>query len=302
MKLSTPFFLLFVTIGVVEASKAHDGLSRLSPAHRRHSNAHLHVRSQSGRCKTRAATSSSLTSKAAQSSTSISEVHSSTSQHSSEQATTTHHAATTSHASSASHATSSAKSNSTPSGQTLAVASGVINVASNCGAIGASKDISPTSGPNGAQYWLNCGVDGGGWNPPYVKVSDIVAKDLNDALKESNSPFTACAPYVDLFYKYGNQFGVAPILIASIAMQESSCNPDTTGGAGEQGLMQITKDKCGAAPGGNCKDPDYNIKTGTDFFKTTLNDNRHDSGPGYCCSLDFVLSLPTKSGLFAAGS
>lgn len=37
-------------------------------------------------------------------------------------------------------------------------------------------------------------------------------------------------------------------------MQESSCNPGTVGGAGEQGLMQITKDKCGGAPGGNCKD------------------------------------------------
>ena len=38
-------------------------------------------------------------------------------------------------------------------------------------------------------------------------------------------------------------------------MQESSCNPHTVGGGGEQGLMQITKDKCGGAPGGNCQDP-----------------------------------------------
>lgn len=44
-------------------------------------------------------------------------------------------------------------------------------------------------------------------------------------------------------------------MIASIMMQESSCNKDTVGGGGEQGLMQITKDKCGGAPGGNCKDP-----------------------------------------------
>ncbi len=47
---------------------------------------------------------------------------------------------------------------------------------------------------------------------------------------------------------------VPPIIIASIAMQESSCNPHTVGGGGEQGLMQITKDKCGGAPGGNCQD------------------------------------------------
>lgn len=34
------------------------------------------------------------------------------------------------------------------------------------------------------------------------------------------------------------------MLLASIAMEESGCNKDTVGGAGEQGIMQITKDKC----------------------------------------------------------
>jgi membrane-bound lytic murein transglycosylase MltF len=34
------------------------------------------------------------------------------------------------------------------------------------------------------------------------------------------------------------------MLLASIAMEESGCNKDTIGGAGEQGIMQITKDKC----------------------------------------------------------
>lgn len=48
---------------------------------------------------------------------------------------------------------------------------------------------------------------------------------------------------------------VPPIMLAAFAMQESSCNPDETGGGGEQGLMQITSDKCGDAPNGNCKDP-----------------------------------------------
>jgi membrane-bound lytic murein transglycosylase MltF len=37
-------------------------------------------------------------------------------------------------------------------------------------------------------------------------------------------------------------------------MQESSCNPSAVGGAGEQGLMQITREKCKGAPNGNCKD------------------------------------------------
>lgn len=44
-------------------------------------------------------------------------------------------------------------------------------------------------------------------------------------------------------------------MLASFAMQESSCVPSAVGGAGEQGLMQITVDKCGGAPDGNCQDP-----------------------------------------------
>ncbi|KAH9892564.1 glycoside hydrolase family 23 protein, partial [Cubamyces lactineus] len=135
------------------------------------------------------------------------------------------------------------------------------------------EDITATRGPNGDISWLNCGVTSGGWNPPYVQVSDIVAVDLYDALKDPNTPFKACSPYIDTFVKYANQHNIPPILIASIAMQESSCDPNTVGGAGEQGLMQITKDKCGGAPGGNCKDVDYNIKTGTAFFAQTLQDN-----------------------------
>jgi membrane-bound lytic murein transglycosylase MltF len=43
-------------------------------------------------------------------------------------------------------------------------------------------------------------------------------------------------------------------MLAAFAMQESSCNPSAVGGAGEQGLMQITREKCKGAPNGNCKD------------------------------------------------
>ena len=76
-------------------------------------------------------------------------------------------------------------------------------------------------------------------------------------------------------------------------MQESSCEPNAVGGAGEQGLMQLTKDKCSDAPSGNCKDPvsrgcvahphfilvlshvlqNYNIMTGAKYFSDTLNGN-----------------------------
>ena len=44
--------------------------------------------------------------------------------------------------------------------------------------------------------------------------------------------------------------------MAGIAMQESTCNPSASDPqGGSYGLMQITPDKCGGAPNGNCEDP-----------------------------------------------
>lgn len=53
-------------------------------------------------------------------------------------------------------------------------------------------------------------------------------------------------------------------------MQESTCNAGATGSRGEQGILQITQDKCGGAPGGNCHDPEFNIKTGGQYLKDTM--------------------------------
>lgn len=142
-----------------------------------------------------------------------------------------------------------------------------------CGASGATEDITPTTGPNGALWYFNCGIEGSGWNPPPMTIGDVVAKDLNEALSEPGTPFAKCAPYVGFFYQYGAQYNIPPIFLASIAMQESSCDPSRTGGAGEQGLMQITVDKCGGAPGGNCKDPNYNIQQGALFLSELLSEN-----------------------------
>ncbi|KAL0068796.1 hypothetical protein AAF712_004125 [Marasmius tenuissimus] len=147
---------------------------------------------------------------------------------------------------------------------------GLLNVASTCGDVGATADITNESGPNGALSWINCGVDGSGWRPQFVQVSDLKVVDLSHALEDPNSPFKACGPYIDKFVQYGNEFGIPPIMMASFAMQESTCNPSTTGGGGEVGLMQITVDKCGGAPGGNCYDPNYNIRTATSYFKNVL--------------------------------
>ena len=67
--------------------------------------------------------------------------------------------------------------------------------------------ITPLTGPNGAESFLNCGVEGSGWTPPPVTVGDLIAMDLATALKAPNTPFKNCAPYVSLFEQYGGQFG-----------------------------------------------------------------------------------------------
>ena len=116
--------------------------------------------------------------------------------------------------------------------------------------------VTKTSGPNGSEDWLNCGFESpGGWQPPYIRVEDVITQSLSSALQSSSSPFKACADFISIFEKYGNQYGIPAIMLASFAMQESSCKPNTVGGAGEQGLMQITRDKCVGAPNGNCQDP-----------------------------------------------
>ncbi|PPR05822.1 hypothetical protein CVT26_010102 [Gymnopilus dilepis] len=156
-----------------------------------------------------------------------------------------------------------------------ASSAGLIAVKSSvCGPSGATKQVTKLSGPNGDIDWLNCGFEGGGWTPPFIRVQDIVTQPLSSALKSPNSPFKACSPYISIFEKYGDQHGIPAILLASFAMQESGCNPHTVGGAGEQGLMQITQEKCVGAPHNNCQDPDFNIGTAAKYFANSLAANK----------------------------
>ena len=68
-------------------------------------------------------------------------------------------------------------------------------------------DVTPVSGPNGNIDWLNCGVNAGGWQPPYVTVQDLITKDLATAIQAPDSPFKACTPFVEMFEQYANEFG-----------------------------------------------------------------------------------------------
>ncbi|KAF8904493.1 lysozyme-like domain-containing protein [Gymnopilus junonius] len=172
-----------------------------------------------------------------------------------------------------SHPTSQA-SHPNAAASNIASSVGLITVkSSTCGPSGATKQVTKLSGPNGNINWLNCGFEGAGWTPPLIRMQDVITQPLSSALKSPSSPFKACSPYISIFEKYGNQHGIPAIIFASFAMQESSCNPNTVGGAGEQGLMQITKEKCAGAPNGNCKDPDFNIATAAKYFANSLAGN-----------------------------
>ncbi|ELU37088.1 SLT domain-containing protein [Rhizoctonia solani AG-1 IA] len=101
---------------------------------------------------------------------------------------------------------------------------------------------------------------------------DLRYKDLGAELASGNSIFKNCAQYWDAIDDASGET-VPAIMIASIMMQESSCNKDTVGGGGEQGLMQITHEKCAGAPGGNCRDPWFNIHTGARYLKGQVDAN-----------------------------
>lgn len=95
--------------------------------------------------------------------------------------------------------------------------------------------------PNGAEDWLNCGLNGGGWTPPHVTIDQLVAAEL-----DASGVFSPCGDFIGKFKQYGGEFNVHPIMLASFAMQESTCNPGATGGNGEAGLMQISPPNCEA--------------------------------------------------------
>ncbi|KAK4053056.1 hypothetical protein OIV83_001791 [Microbotryomycetes sp. JL201] len=156
----------------------------------------------------------------------------------------------------------------------------------NCGDSGANDDT-----PNGSQSFLNCGISksnrDSGWNPPHVTLDQLKFASLDQAIKDGGL-FSNCAPVADTIDQVGKALGLPPILIASIAMQESSCNPSLTGGAGEQGLMQLIPANCGGAPDGDCKNLWFNVYAGANLLKNNI-----DSVGG-----NFLLGLGMYNGWF----
>ncbi|KAI0093248.1 hypothetical protein BDY19DRAFT_903019 [Irpex rosettiformis] len=261
MKVTIPFVWLVLAVGLAEASSVHaerdlGAHARLAARHRRSPiEAPAFERrgnsSSNKRCKPKASPSSSSAAPAE------------TQNKSPEPVQPVQAAAKPKTTSSAAPAENTATTKAS-GGQKL------LTVSSSCGSSGATSDITSSSGPNGSEDFLLCGLHGGGWNPAHVTVNDIVYKDLNDVLNQKSNPFSACASFVQFFYQYGNQYNLPPILIAAIAMQESSCQRDQVGGAGEQGLMQITKDKCEGRSPDACRDPSFNIGKGASYLRSLL--------------------------------
>jgi len=160
----------------------------------------------------------------------------------------------------------SSGSNSGSSGSSSS-STGLTTAASYCGGPAATSDA-----PNGAEFYLNCGMNGGGWAPPNVAIGELTYVKLRDAISSGSGVFDPCTNYLDIFESVAASSGVPDIFLASFAMQESTCNPSAVGPNGEQGLMQLTQDKCGNAPNGNCQDPTFNINEGATYIQQTISD------------------------------
>jgi len=160
--------------------------------------------------------------------------------------------------------------NSTASGH---LTTGLIKVVDKqCGPTGATLKSTKTAGPNGAIAWINCGISksdpSSGWTPPSIQMSDLIYKDLSEF---TSTTFKPCAQYIDIFNQVAKEVKIPAIFIAAFAMEESSCDPNSSGDDGDAyGLMQITSDKCGGAPDGNCADPLFNVQTGAKYFASQL--------------------------------
>lgn len=100
--------------------------------------------------------------------------------------------------------------------------------------VGATSDVEQGSGPNGSEDWFNTGMDGDGWNPPYMGIGDVQHISLNDFYAGAGS---GCQQFDGYFQAAASQNGIDPVFLAVIAMQESSCNPSATGPT--PGLMQV---------------------------------------------------------------
>ncbi len=107
------------------------------------------------------------------------------------------------------------------------------------GACDSTQGGASPCGPNGSEKWLNRGIDGDGWEPPFLDVNSLEHISLEEYYNGIGSD---CEPYDQYFQSSGQKYNIDPAILAFIAMLESSCNPDA--GSGTPGLMQCDPSNC----------------------------------------------------------
>lgn len=96
-----------------------------------------------------------------------------------------------------------------------------------------------------------------------MALEDIYYISLSNFYGGFGSP---CAKYDQYFQSSGSGYGVDPVILAVIAMQETSCNPDFSGST--PSLMQVS---CDYYPNGTCTDSiEDNVNAGANYFVTHL--------------------------------
>ncbi|CAI7677045.1 hypothetical protein N7533_000251 [Penicillium manginii] len=158
-------------------------------------------------------------------------------------------------------------------------------VGSNPKAEGATDKVTSKTGPNGSEDWLNTGITGGGWKPPYLALEDIYHISLDTFYDGIGSP---CKKYDNYFQSAGSKYSIDPVILAVLAMQESSCNADA--GGPTPGLMQVS---CENYPNGKCTDSiQDNVNAGANYFHGQLKETGGNA----------IQAFGRYNGWFVAGS
>jgi len=147
------------------------------------------------------------------------------------------------------------------------------------------KLVTPGSGPNGSEDWFNTGLDGDGWNPPFLDFNSLYHIDRPTFYAGAGS---ACQQYDSNFQSAGDSHGIDPVILAFIAMQESSCNADA--GGPTPGLLQVS---CDNYPNGQCTDSlQDNVDAGANYLRQQLDANNQNA----------IAAIGSYNGWFTAGS
>lgn len=194
-------------------------------------------------------------------------------------------------------------------GAASALAFGLVAAQTNPDAEGACEETqggANACGPNGSEAWLNTGVDGDGWEPPFLDINTLSHISLDDYYQGVGSQ---CEQYDEYFQSSGSKYNIDPAILAFIAMQESSCNADEGGPTPvcrattmkrredmltrrQQGLMQCDASNCQNGQS-SCQYPiQDNVDCGAWVLRSGL-----DSADG-----NAVKALGAYNGWFTAGS